>query len=141
MSSLDYRRPQSAVTPKKGPMKADLRIEEMTKSPQLRQTMDYYENEDQDWRSENQRSFGKQRSSSLTNLNQTGRTYYAGYDSDDDGRRNSLDTQSIRQTVYDNWLSRKNVTIKKELSKKALQKQKEEKLAREQREKKRSVSC
>ncbi|KXJ22990.1 nucleolar protein dao-5 [Exaiptasia diaphana] len=136
----DHRRPQSAVTPKKGPMKADLRIEEMTKSPQLRQTMNpYHDNEDQDWRFGSQRSLGKQKSSSLTNLHQTGHTYYTGYDSDDDGRRNSLDTQSIRQTVYDNWLSRKNVTIKKELSKKALQKQKEEELAREQKEKKRSA--
>lgn len=122
-------------------MKAQHRIEEMTNSPQLRQTLsgNQYENDD-DWRFTPQRSIGKQRSSSLTNLHQTGQPEYLDYDSDDSGRRNSLDTQTIRQTVYDNWLSRKNVTIKKELSKKALQKKKEEDLAREQQEKKRSVS-
>jgi len=137
---VDYnRRPYSAITPKKGPMKAEHRIEDMTKSPHLRQTLSGYEHDDDDWKFTPHRSAGKQRSLSLTNLHQTGHSDYTGYDSEDDGRRSSLDTETIRQTVYDNWLNRKNVTIKKELSKKALQRKKEEELEKEKEQKRRSV--
>ena len=118
-------------------MKADRGIEEMTRSPQLRQTARAY---DDDWGLRSQHSLGRQKASSLTNLNQTGNSEFRNYDSDDDyDRRNSLDTETIRKTVYDNWLSRKNVTIKKELSKKALNRQKEEKKAKEEKERQQNV--
>lgn len=126
------------MTPKKGPLKADQGIEAMTRSPHLRQTLRHTDN--QDWGYFSQPSLGKQKSSSLTNLYRTGDSDYSNYDEDDGPRRSSLDTETIRQTVYDNWLSRKNVTIKKELSKKALEKQKEQEKRKEEEERKKNVS-
>ncbi|XP_032235608.2 microtubule-associated protein 9 [Nematostella vectensis] len=127
-----YLQSRGVSTPsKRGPMRADRGISEMTKSPHLQQAVKPRMREEcVDDFSPRYKTMG--RSSSLSSLR--GEAETERYE-----RRGSLDTVSIRQTVYDNWLSRKNQTIKKELTKKQLEKQKQEEKAREEKERKQSA--
>ena len=65
----------------------------------------------------------------MTNL--TGRTPSpVNYDSD--VWHNSLDTSTIRQAVFDDWMSKKNERLKKELAKKMAAKKKQEEKKKEE---------
>lgn len=74
----------------------------------------------------------------MTNLRSTN----AGYDDSDEDtvqRNNSLDTEAIRQAVFQGWLSQKNDNLKQKLSIKALEKKRKEEKEIEELQKKKEV--
>ena len=122
-------RPFLESTPKRGPMKASRGIEEMTRSPQLKSELVNEKHGNSSFSPG--RSWGQKRASSMNDL--TGRTPSPmNYDGDDDtARYNSLDTGTIRQAVFDDWMSKKNERLKKELAKKAAAKKEHEEKEKE----------
>lgn len=119
-------------------MKASRGIEEMTRSPQLRETYTPQTPVEKDSAYVN-RLLSSKRSTSVTNL----RSSSAGFDeSDEDSprRNNSLDTQTIRQAVFQGWLSQKNENLKQKFSEKVLEKKRQEEKEIEERQKKKEVT-
>ena len=124
-------KPLAGSTPTRvGPMKASRGIEEMTRSPHLIKEFRTQRQNETD--SSPSRPLGHKRASSMTNL--TGRTPSpVNYDSDDgEVWHNSLDTSTIRQAVFDDWMSKKNERLKKELAKKMAAKKKQEEKKKEE---------
>ena len=103
----------------------------MTKSPQLEETVTN--------RGGRHLLHGKspvpKRASSLTNLRgHSPEVWNQALD------QNSLDTSSIRQAVYDEWLARKSSRMKEQLATKASDKKKQEQKEEEERQRKLLVS-
>ena len=121
-------------------MKASRGIEEMTRSPHLRETISPKARPEKDSAYVN-RLLSSKRSSSMTNLRSTS-PGYVDYDSDEDvpRRNNSLDTDTIRQAVFQGWLSQKNQNLKQQLSNKTLAKKRQEEKEMEELQKKKDVS-
>lgn len=125
-------------------MKAEKRLEEMTKSPELYDF--HYDSRDtpQNLRyTSGNGGLSAKRSSSLTNLDDWRNT---GSDEDKDDidgleswRSGFTSSSSIRQAVYNEWLGRKQQGLKDKSRKKVEEKKKEEEKLKEKEERQLSV--
>ena len=77
----------------------------------------------------------------MTNLRGASPELWGGDTSDRSSQQSGLmDTASIRQAVFDEWRSRKNVNLKEEANKKLSEKKKQEEKEQGERERKKLVN-
>ena len=119
------------------PLKANQRLNEMTKSPQLKETV-----QRSNWTERKPSSRGPspvpRRASSMTNLR--GRTPDSTWSQGGSAKAlDRLDSSSIRQAVYDEWLAKKHSTLKEQVASKASEKKKQEEKEEEERQRKQLV--
>lgn len=119
------------------PLKANQGISTMTRSPQPR---DAHTDLWTDIKSSSHSGTPK-RSSSMSNLQSTSSEIWSDSGSARGTQRDGLmDTTSIRQAVFDEWMAAKSVRLKEQLANKSAEKKKLEEKDQKERERKKMVN-